>query len=311
MEPSPPAQAGTEQPPAQPPVPAGPAGLPPALARAWSQAPPLALPARSWSRELALRPAGRRQLTAALTAGVVVLLALALVTWRLVVLDQHQAADRRDLASAVAAAERRAAAQGERVDGLEARLRAVESRVQAQADPVKIARLVQQSVFTVESARGQGSAFVIASDESSATLVTNYHVIAGSSEVVLRRDGVRLAGQVDRVDLGADLATIAVERPLPALARATSAPAVGDPVVSVGSPLGLGGTVTTGVVSALRAHQIQFSAPVSPGNSGGPLVDRGGRVIGVTVAKYVAAGAEGLSLAVPIEAVCARVLDCS
>ena len=298
---------------AQPPVPAGPGvpPLPPNLARTWAQAPAVPAPVRPWARELSLGPpAGRRSLAAALSAALVLLLAVGLVTWRLVLLDQGQAADRRDLVSAVGAAERRADAQAERADGLEARLRAVESRVQAQADPVKIAKLVQQSVFTVESAKGQGSAFVVASDESSATLVTNYHVIAGSSAVVLRRDGVRLAGQVERVDLGADLATIEVDRSLPALARATTAPAVGDPVVSVGSPLGLGGTVTTGVVSALRPHQIQFSAPVSPGNSGGPLVDRSGRVIGVTVAKYVAEGAEGLSLAVPIQAVCARVLDC-
>ena len=169
---------------------------------------------------------------------------------------------------------------------------------------------MQQSVFTVESDSGQGSAFVLASEGGLSTLITNRHVVAGSERVRLRRDGLHLDGRVVRVDQAGDLAAIEVTATLPPLSRATARPAVGDPVVSVGSPLGLGGTVTTGVVSALRPGQIQFSAPVSPGNSGGPLVDRSGRVIGVTVAKYVAQGAEGLSFAVPIQAVCAQVLSC-
>jgi putative serine protease PepD len=249
-------------------------------------------------------------LVVAVVSALAVSAAFGLVGWRMSELERDQAADHAAQAGALARAERRADAQAERADALEARLRAVEARVQAQADPVKIASLVQRSVFTVESATGQGSAFVLASGDGGATLITNHHVVAGSRQVRLRRDGLVLTGLVVRVDEAADLAAIEVDRTLPALSRSMARPAVGDPVVSVGSPLGLGGTVTTGVVSALRPGQIQFSAPVSPGNSGGPLVDRAGRVIGVTVAKFVATGAEGLSFAVPVQAVCAQVLSC-
>jgi putative serine protease PepD len=310
MEPSPPTQ-GLWQGPAGTPV-QGFAPPPPRRAAApgafgWAAGTGL-LPAPSTPRRARTRPPWA--LVLATVAALAVCAAFGLVGWRMTGLEQRQAADRRVHAGALAQAERRADAQAERADALEARLRAVEARVQAQADPVKIASLVQRSVFTVESARGQGSAFVLAAGDGSATLITNYHVVAGSRQVLLRRDGLRLTGLVVRVDEAADLAAIEVDRNLPALARAMARPAVGDPVVSVGSPLGLGGTVTTGVVSALRPGQIQFSAPVSPGNSGGPLVDRAGRVIGVTVAKYVAEGAEGLSFAVPVQAVCAQVLAC-
>jgi S1-C subfamily serine protease len=79
-------------------------------------------------------------------------------------------------------------------------------------------------------------------------------------------------------------------------------------VIVVGSPLGLGGTVATGIVSAFRTEEgleyLQFSAPVSPGNSGGPVVDRSGAVVGVAVGKVVEDGAEGLSFAIPYERAC-------
>jgi putative serine protease PepD len=67
-------------------------------------------------------------------------------------------------------------------------------------------------------------------------------------------------------------------------------------------------------VSALRVedgvHYIQFSAPISPGNSGGPVLDAGGRVIGVSVSKAVATGAEGLSFATPVAEVCSDLGVC-
>ena len=84
--------------------------------------------------------------------------------------------------------------------------------------------------------------------------------------------------------------------------------------MAVGSPLGLGSTVTLGVISGFRSLEgsdyVQFSAAISPGNSGGPVVDRDGRVIGVARAKLVADGAEGLGFAVPIDTVCSTVLSC-
>ena len=87
-------------------------------------------------------------------------------------------------------------------------------------------------------------------------------------------------------------------------------PSVGDPVLAVGSPLGLGNSVSSGIVSAFHDGIIQFSAPISPGNSGGPVVDRTGRVVGVARSKLVGDGAEGLSFAIPIALVCSTVATC-
>jgi S1-C subfamily serine protease len=82
----------------------------------------------------------------------------------------------------------------------------------------------------------------------------------------------------------------------------------------VGAPLGLDATVTNGIVSALRTqdgHQyLQFSAPISPGNSGGPVVDSHGRVVGIAVSKYVGDNAEGLSFAVPVAKLCSGLNVC-
>ena len=79
---------------------------------------------------------------------------------------------------------------------------------------------------------------------------------------------------------------------------------VGEPSSWSGLPYGYGGTVSTGVVSAIRDRYVQFSAPVSPGSSGGPVLDADGRVIGVAAAKVEGPGAEGLSFAIPIWRVC-------
>jgi putative serine protease PepD len=82
----------------------------------------------------------------------------------------------------------------------------------------------------------------------------------------------------------------------------------------VGSPLGLGGSVSVGVVSGFRSLEgsdyVQFSAPISPGNSGGPVVDARGRVVAVASAKFEGPGVEALSLAIPIQMVCAMAVEC-
>ena len=91
-------------------------------------------------------------------------------------------------------------------------------------------------------------------------------------------------------------------------------PAVGDPVLAVGAPLGLAGSVTSGLVSAFRTEDgveyMQFDAPISPGNSGGPIVDADGQVVGVAVGKYVGGGAEGLGFAIPTDVLCRRIDTC-
>jgi putative serine protease PepD len=183
-----------------------------------------------------------------------------------------------------------------------------------------IAAEAGRSVATVEAGDFLGSAWVAHADARGSDLVTNYHVVAeawtdGDSKVAVRLGDRMLAGTIDRVDPNDDLAVVHVDEQLPALVVVTERPAVGSAVMALGSPLGLDGTVTVGVVSAFRSldgnEYMQFSAPVSPGNSGGPVIDEKGRVVGVTAAKVVYAGAEGLSLAIPVAVVCSNLETCA
>lgn len=84
--------------------------------------------------------------------------------------------------------------------------------------------------------------------------------------------------------------------------------------MAVGSPLGLGGSLSIGVVSGFRSldgsDYLQFSAAISPGNSGGPVIDSDGHVVGVATAKLVADGAEALGLAIPVQTACASLVVC-
>ena len=145
-------------------------------------------------------------------------------------------------------------------------------------------------------------------------LITNYHVVADDYEdgirtVRLSRGDESYPATVTDVDVANDLAVIHTSQRFPALHTSTTAPAIGETVYAVGSPLGLEGTVSAGIVSATRVedgrHLVQFSAPISPGNWGGPVVRADGAVIGVSELKVVASGAEGLSFAIPTSTVCA------
>lgn len=95
-------------------------------------------------------------------------------------------------------------------------------------------------------------------------------------------------------------------RPTRRIARST--------VIAVGSPLGLAGSLSIGVVSGYRSIDgsdfLQFSAPISPGNSGGPVVDGNGRVVAVAAAKFEGTGVEALSLAIPVQTVCTMLVTC-
>ncbi len=198
---------------------------------------------------------------------------------------------------------------------LSGRVSAIEAALHHQPDPATVARTVGAAVFTVVSGQDLGSAFVVASSGSSASLVTNYHVVAGTYEaggrqVSMRQGSVKLTGTIVKADKAADLALIQVRTALPVLSRASAAPSVGTAVLAVGSPFGLGGSVSSGIVSAMREGLIQFSAPISPGDSGGPLVDASGQVIGITESKLVGGGAEGLSFAIPIAVLCRTVSSC-
>ena len=144
-----------------------------------------------------------------------------------------------------------------------------------------------------EKATSLGSGFII---DSSGLIVTNNHVIDGADQItVVMKDKRRLEAKVVGKDEKTDLALLKVEsaKPLPALEWGDSDKArVGDWVLAIGNPLGLGGSVSAGIISArgrdIRSGPyddfIQTDAPINRGNSGGPLFDMKGRVIGINTA---------------------------
>jgi putative serine protease PepD len=209
--------------------------------------------------------------------------------------------------------------QARSIDALRARVHTLQAGVDAQPDWSAVARKVEPSVFTIETSYGLGSGWVARSDASGSELVTNFHVIdeafsKGAVAVDVRQGDRTIKGTIARVDRNDDLAIIHVADVLPALETARYRPTLAQAVMVVGSPLGLGGSVSVGVVSGFRSLEgsdyVQFSAPISPGNSGGPVVDARGRVVAVASAKFEGPGVEALSLAIPVQMVCAMAVEC-
>jgi len=150
-----------------------------------------------------------------------------------------------------------------------------------------------------------GSGFAVAADGK---VVTNYHVIKGAhSGVAKLADGTLLPVEgALAVDTNKDLAVLKVKgKTLPFLKVASISDLnVGDHVVAIGSPLGLEGTVSDGIVSALRQETlgkdwIQTTAPVSSGNSGGPLLNMNGIVVGVITRQVSLEQGQNLNFAIP------------
>jgi putative serine protease PepD len=189
-----------------------------------------------------------------------------------------------------------------------------------------VAAAVLPSVVSIEasSAEGRastGSGFVIRAD---GYIVTNNHVVDGAdgSIKVLFDDGTVMDAKVIGKTADYDLAVLKVDKTglTPLTLADSSTVVVGDPVIAIGSPLGLDSTVTTGIVSSLHRpvttssedgdsaafmDAIQTDAAINPGNSGGPLIDSAGQVIGInsaiasTGAISGQAGSVGLGFAIP------------
>ncbi len=202
------------------------------------------------------------------------------------------------------------------ISELQARVLTLEAQMRAQPDWSAIARAVQPSIFTVATDHGLGSGWVARTGAGGSDIVTNLHVVAetlnaGNVIVHLRQGDRTIAGTITQVDRSDDLAIVHAAERFPALEAAIARPQLGDTVMAVGSPLGLGGSVSLGVISGFRsvegADYMQFSAAISPGNSGGPVLDRHGSVVAVTAAKFTGTGIEALSLAIPVETVCTMV----
>lgn len=149
---------------------------------------------------------------------------------------------------------------------------------------------------------GQGSGFILRAD---GVIVTNHHVLAGSSRaaVILPNGETYTRVRVLDADSSLDLALLKIPGAgLPFLPPRTTTPRAGERAVVLGSPLGLANTVSEGIVSAARVVEgrelIQITAPISPGSSGGPVLDGTGRVFAVATA-YLAEGQQ-LNFAVPV-----------
>ena len=158
---------------------------------------------------------------------------------------------------------------------------------------------------------GQGSGFFITADGYA---VTNNHVVEKAENVqVTTDDGKTHSAKVIGTDPRTDLALIKVEDgPFPYVKLSEKTPRIGDWVLAVGNPFGLGGTVTAGIVSArgrdigASAYDdfIQIDAPVNKGNSGGPTFDTEGNVIGVNTAIFSPSGGSvGIAFAIPSDTV--------
>jgi len=179
---------------------------------------------------------------------------------------------------------------------------------QDEATVIRVARAITPTVVSVTQDEGSGSGIIV---DKSGVVLTNAHVVGDSRTVgVGLADGRTLTGQVLGRDPTIDVAVVRVPaQNLPVAPIGDSDKLeVGQSAIAVGNPLGLERTVTAGVVSAINRNPrgisldglIQTDAAISPGNSGGPLVDTHGRVIGINTAVLAGAGASGLGFAIPI-----------
>jgi putative serine protease PepD len=178
------------------------------------------------------------------------------------------------------------------------------------------------SVVQIEAGSAVGSGFVAA---DGGLILTASHVVGPSESVTLKlQDGTSVAGTVVAVDKSIDTAVIRADETAaadlkPLALGALADVQVGEMTIAIGSPFGLSQTVTTGIVSALgrtvptpmgELHDlIQTDAAINSGNSGGPLIDREGRAIGINTAIASASGgSDGIGFAVPIDQA-AQILD--
>ncbi|GAC1673144.1 MAG: trypsin-like peptidase domain-containing protein [Candidatus Dormibacteraceae bacterium] len=188
-------------------------------------------------------------------------------------------------------------------------------------DPARIVKVLGPAVAEIlvtqsTGTRGIGSGFVIAHENGASYLVTNNHVVASATKVVvLMPDGKHFVAKVQGTDPIQDIAVVKVDDgslPLAHFGDSTKL-AVGQQVVAIGSPHGNQGSATSGIISALHRtlttsrgpgtpgedlpDVLQTDAAINPGNSGGPLADADGNVIGVNTA--VDSSGQGIGFAIP------------
>ena len=184
-------------------------------------------------------------------------------------------------------------------------------------DPVELVKLLRPSVVHIQAGDAVGTGFIV---DTEGHIVTNNHVITGGTDTVARNinvtlsDGTEQAAEVVGRDAPTDIAVLQISADGldPIDLGSSSDLQVGEDVLAMGHALNLPGgpTVTTGVVSAVNRvieegdinipDAIQTDASINPGNSGGPLVDKHGKVVGITTA-VIRGDAEGIGLAISID----------
>lgn len=216
----------------------------------------------------------------------------------------------------------------DKTSALEQKLNAVTAQ-QKEGEPFSYAELydkVKDSVVSINivrggpfSAGGQGSGFVF---DESGQVITNNHVVAGAVRIEVEfPDGTITLAELVGSDIYSDIAIIKIRttRTLKPIALGDSSQLrVGDPIVSIGNPFGLSGSLTTGVISQLGRtlevrtsvgrysipNVIQIDAAINPGNSGGPLLNRFGQVVGITTAIETQTGTfSGVGFAIPVNTI--------
>ena len=173
-------------------------------------------------------------------------------------------------------------------------------------------RAAAPAVVVIEAGDRTGSGFLI---DSGGHIVTNAHVVGDEKTVEVSIGGRRITAHPRGVEKSVDVAVLQLESPVagvtPLVFADSSELRVGDPVVAIGSPFGLQGSLSSGIVSGLRRQidspngfaitgTIQTDAALNPGNSGGPLLDMSGRVVGMATQIATDSGRnEGIGFAVP------------
>jgi len=171
-----------------------------------------------------------------------------------------------------------------------------------------------QTFFRTQYYEIQGSGFVYMFEDEF-VVITNNHVVSDVSDIVVTfSDGNSYPGEVIGSDAYSDLAVLSVDAPItefiPLEITSSSTLEVGNPVIAIGSPMGLDNTMTTGIISQIGrtieestlgsypiANIIQTNVAINPGNSGGPLLNYQGEVVGITTA--IIEDSEGLGFAIP------------
>jgi len=252
---------------------------------------------------------GRGWLLGALTVLAVLLaVAYADVRWRVESEESVRLERIRDLNGAVEGLEQSVAALQAK-DAELVRNQTAEVKKQTQGIAPLAAKTLR-SVLTVDTPYGGGSGWIAWKQGDATYVITAAHVVEGFDQVKLRRKNLSWNGRVVKTDETNDLALIKVLKPVgPALwqsPQTTIAPVAGDQVIIVGSPYGLEGTVTTGIISRITYNRIQTDAAANPGNSGGPVVNREGLVVGI----LVAGAPESVNFAIPIQRACVSIRSC-